>query len=157
MQVPPPQMGVPLQTANSWPSITPGPIVLLLLLPSLPLLLFGIGARPPNMRHLPFDHSDIWTTSALVTCALAVVLGVTVWPDGLSGIMGWVQGGPQTWVSPDSRGVGKGSAAPYFGKADVGARSHYMHQGASAGGHNQAILTMPAQKRESRGRNRREH
>lgn len=103
MQAPP---GVVLPVApavatSSWPDILPGPFILLLLLPALPLLLFSIGARPPDTHSLPFSTDDLWQTTAFITVAGVVVLCVGLYPSLLGDVGTWVRGGGvDGWSNP---------------------------------------------------------
>jgi len=87
---------VPLQAApipTGWPNILPGPFILLLLLPAVPLLLFSIGARPPDTHNLPFTTDDLWQTTAFITVAGAVVLAMGLYPGLLADVTGWIREG----------------------------------------------------------------
>lgn len=103
----PPGVAVPVVpvTTASWPDIIPGPFILLLLLPALPLLLFSIGARPPDTHSLPFSTDDLWQTTAFITVAGAVVLCVGLYPGLLGDVGTWVKGGA---------GDGRSSGFGYF-------------------------------------------
>lgn len=79
--------------ASSFPNLIPGPFILLLALPAIPLLLFSIGARPPDTSNLPFSTDDLWQTTAAITVAGAVVLCLGFWPGAFSGIGNWVTEG----------------------------------------------------------------
>lgn len=78
---------------SSWPDILPGPFILLLLLPAFPLILFSIGARPPDTSALPFTTDDLWQTTAFITVAGAVVLSMGLYPGMLSDVTTWVKDG----------------------------------------------------------------
>ena len=81
-----------------WPSILPGPFILLLLLPAFPLILFSIGARPPDTSALPFTTDDLWQTTAFITVAGAVVLSMGLYPGILSDASAWIKdGGGGIW------------------------------------------------------------
>ncbi|WVQ94256.1 hypothetical protein IAU59_001335 [Kwoniella sp. CBS 9459] len=75
------------------PSLIPGPFILLLLLPSIPLLLFSLGARPPDTSHLPFSTSDVFATGAFVTVAGIVVLCLGVYPETGQAVLEWIKDG----------------------------------------------------------------
>ena len=78
--------------------IVPGPFLLLLAIPALPLLLFAFGARPPKTDALPFNTDDVFQTGGLIAVVViaAVVLGA--YPDALSSATGWIQdGGADIW------------------------------------------------------------
>ncbi|ORX41243.1 hypothetical protein BD324DRAFT_648123 [Kockovaella imperatae] len=81
-----------LPTASAIPSILPGPFILLLLLPVIPLLLFSVGARPPDTSHLPFSTDDLWQTTAFITIAGAVVLCVGLYPGAFRDVAQWITG-----------------------------------------------------------------
>ena len=88
------QAALPVQAVpSSYPSLIPGPFILLLALPAIPLVLFSIGARPPDTSALPFSTDDLWQTTALLTVAGAVVLCLGFWPGAFSGISNWVVAG----------------------------------------------------------------
>lgn len=97
MQVPPvvaPTIPSPVLSPSSLiPTINPSPIILLLILPTLPLLLFGIGARPPNLAKLPFSRTELFLTGGCVTLAGGVVLGLAIWPEGMQAFGSWMSGG----------------------------------------------------------------
>lgn len=105
--------------ASTFPTIIPGPFILLLAIPAIPLLLFSIGARPPDTSNLPFSTDDLWQTTALISIAGAVVLCLAFWPGAFSSIGNWVTDGAvegggfaQRWTglgsSPAIRPVGEG-------------------------------------------------
>lgn len=112
--VAPPMAAVPAAAAGGWlavpalPSmsadIVPGPIFLLLFLPALPLLLFSLGARPPDTNTLPFTTGDFFVTTACLTTAGAIGLGMVYWPEGLAGLGNWVKGGSSSVPSSATRG-----------------------------------------------------
>lgn len=85
------------------PTIHPGPIILLALLPAIPLLLFSLGARPPDTSALllfPLTTNDLLVTTSLVCLAGGSVLLGGVYPE----VGGWVWG----WVKDGGEGVGMG-------------------------------------------------
>ncbi len=86
--VPPPQA----VTTSSFPTLIPGPFILLLALPAVPLLLFSIGARPPDTSNLPFSTDDLWQTTAFITVSGAVVLCLGLWPGALGEVGSWITG-----------------------------------------------------------------
>ena len=92
---------------SSMPSLIPGPFILLLALPAIPLLLFSIGARPPDTSNLPFSTDDLWQTTAIITIAGAVVLCLCFWPDAFSEIGQWISNGgiDEVGHGGDDRGV----------------------------------------------------
>jgi len=97
--------------ASSFPNLVPGPFILLLALPAIPLLLFSVGARPPDTSKLPFSTDDLWQTTAAITVASAVVLCIGFWPGAFSGVGNWVTSGVvqgDGWVQWVSR-TGSGS------------------------------------------------
>lgn len=63
---------------------------MLLILPTIPLLLFSAGARPPDTSSLPFSTNDIFQTSALMSVAGAVILCVGVYPGVFEGVKDWI-------------------------------------------------------------------
>ncbi|WWC97470.1 hypothetical protein V866_004350 [Kwoniella sp. B9012] len=73
------------------PSILPGPFILLLLLPAIPLLLFSLGARPPDTSHLPFTTSDVFTTGAFVTVTMTIVICLGVYPEAGGAVWAWIR------------------------------------------------------------------
>ncbi|WVQ64403.1 uncharacterized protein L199_002569 [Kwoniella botswanensis] len=75
------------------PSILPGPFILLLLLPAIPLLLFSLGARPPDTSHLPFTTSDVFTTGAFVTVTMTIVICLGVYPEAGGAVWAWIREG----------------------------------------------------------------
>ncbi|WWC57707.1 uncharacterized protein I303_100241 [Kwoniella dejecticola CBS 10117] len=75
------------------PSILPGPFILLLLLPSIPLLLFSLGARPPDTSHLPFSTSDVFTTGAFVTVTMTIVICLGVYPEAGGAVWEFIRDG----------------------------------------------------------------
>ncbi|OCF34779.1 hypothetical protein I316_03321 [Kwoniella heveanensis BCC8398] len=98
------------------PSLIPGPFILLLLLPSIPLLLFSLGARPPDTSHLPFSTSDIFATGAFVTVAGIVVLCLGVYPETGQAVLEWIKdGNANGWQGPDADA---GSQWPWAWKWD---------------------------------------
>ncbi|RSH89522.1 hypothetical protein EHS25_002072 [Saitozyma podzolica] len=110
MQVPPvvaPTIPSPFLSPSSLiPTINPSPIILLLILPTLPLLLFGIGARPPNLAKLPFSPTELFLTGGCVTLAGGVVLGLAIWPEGMQALGSWMSGGE--WERWDLAGWDRG-------------------------------------------------
>ena len=80
-------------TGPSYPALIPGPFILLLLLPIIPLLLFSVGARPPDTSGLPFSTDDLWQTTAFISVAGAVVLCVGLYPGAFSDVAQWVADG----------------------------------------------------------------
>lgn len=113
-----PPAPLPPVVMSSYSTLIPGPFILLLLLRSIPLLLFSIGARPPDTSALPFSMTEVFTTAAFVSIAGGVVIGLVVWPD-----MGKNIG---NWVSGESKGFEWSSLA--------GASKNFMSQRSSAGG-----------------------
>lgn len=123
--VAPPLAAVPAAAAGGWfavptlssmsSELVPGPIILLLLLPALPLLLFSLGARPPDTDTLPFTTGDFFVTTACLTTAGAIGLGMAYWPDGLTGLGNWIKGGSIVTdaVNKLQRPPSSGSAAGY--------------------------------------------
>jgi hypothetical protein len=95
---------IPAEPVASYPNLLPGPFFLLLLLPAIPLLLFSLGARPPDASGLPFLTNDLWQTTALVTIAGAVILCVGLYPGMLSGVGEWVINGEYTLPVKDWTG-----------------------------------------------------
>ncbi|WVF66647.1 hypothetical protein IAT40_001388 [Kwoniella sp. CBS 6097] len=92
------------------PSLIPGPFILLLLLPSIPLLLFSLGARPPDTSHLPFSTSDVFATGAFVTVAGIVVLCLGVYPETGQAVLEWIKdGNANGWHMTSQFGSGEGS------------------------------------------------
>ena len=96
------------QTVQAVPrsNLVPGPIVLLLLLPAIPLLLFSVGARPLDISALPFSTDDLWQTTAFVTVAGAVVLSMAVYPGLLDDMSAWVTRGEVKLVDGGEYGAG---------------------------------------------------
>ncbi|WVW81369.1 hypothetical protein I302_103361 [Kwoniella bestiolae CBS 10118] len=100
---PPPQAQIPYNVAPPaaitpgpyapTPSLLPGPFILLLLLPSIPLLLFSLGARPPDTSHLPFTTSDIFTTGAFVTVTMTIVICLGVSPEAGGAVWALIKDG----------------------------------------------------------------
>ncbi|KAK6904800.1 hypothetical protein I203_105618 [Kwoniella mangroviensis CBS 8507] len=95
---PPPIRSVPPPTITPGPyaptpSIIPGPFILLILLPAIPLLLFSLGARPPDTSHLPFTTSDIFTTGAFVTVTMTIVICLGVYPEAGGAVWAWIREG----------------------------------------------------------------
>jgi hypothetical protein len=143
---------IPVATPQA-PIINTGPIILLLLLPTLPLLLFSVGARPPKLSGLPFSSTDLLTTGACITIAGAVVLGLAIWPEGMAALTGWVRGagssggsgvgGPNGGASVVSGGIGRGMGAdgmaqgvgPGVGKAQWTGPAGYGGSGHSPPGY----------------------
>lgn len=103
MQAQSPFNAIPLP--SSYTTLIPGPFVLLLLLPSIPLLLFSIGARPPDTSALPFSGTEVFTTAAFVSIAGGVVLGLVVWPEMGKDLGGWVGGSARVQGGVGSVGV----------------------------------------------------
>lgn len=95
----------------------PGPFILLLFVPAIPLLLFSIGARPPDTNHLPFFTSDLWHTTAMITVAGMVVLCVGVYPGAFQELGEWVVGG--------ARDLGGGRNVPVGGRGVSGGLGRY--------------------------------
>lgn len=89
----------PVASTSSYPSILPGPFILLLALPAIPLLLFSVGARPPDSSALPFSTDDVWQTTAFVTVAGAVVLCIGIYPEAFTDVGNWIADGASgdTW------------------------------------------------------------
>ncbi|WRT63307.1 uncharacterized protein IL334_000212 [Kwoniella shivajii] len=81
------------------PSLMPGPFILLFLLPAIPLLLFSVGARPPDTSHLPFSTSDAFATGAFVTIAGVVVLCLGVYPEAGGAVWTWIREGGKVNLS----------------------------------------------------------
>lgn len=81
------------------PTILPGPIILLVLLPAIPLLLFSLGARPPDTSALPFGfgefatNNDLLVTTTLVCLAGGTVLFLGVYPEVGGRVWGWIRDG----------------------------------------------------------------
>lgn len=103
---------LPTISASSF-DILPGPFILLLLIPLLPLTLFSLGARPPGVSSLPFLTDELWRTTALLGLAVIVGLFVGVYPDSLQSMVTWVKDGQIRQVGftrPDwlSWGAGRG-------------------------------------------------
>jgi len=92
------QAELQVPVTSGWPNILPGPFILLLLLPAIPLVLFSFGARPPDTNNLPFTTDDLWQTTAFVTVAGSVVLAMGVYPGLLGDITGWIKDGEQWGV-----------------------------------------------------------
>ena len=103
---------VPVAVTSAYPSLLPGPFILFLLLPAIPLLLFSVGARPPDSSHLPFSTDDIWQTTAFVTVAGAVVLCVGLYPGALKDVGNWVADGGGSGLSTWFRGETTGPPPP---------------------------------------------
>ncbi|WVR03170.1 hypothetical protein IAU60_000161 [Kwoniella sp. DSM 27419] len=100
------------------PSLIPGPFILLLLLPSIPLILFSLGARPPDTSHLPFSTTDVFATGAFVTVAGTVVLCFWVYPEAGGMVWSWIRDGRldvEGWQMPWSGlgGWGWGSGTQF--------------------------------------------
>ncbi|KAL7420262.1 hypothetical protein Q5752_005231 [Cryptotrichosporon argae] len=108
----------PVVALPTWPSLAPAPFILLFLLPALPLLLFSIGARPPDTSALPFSTDDMYHTMALMCAAGAVVLCLGVYPDAFGGVWGWVRDG--AWPADAGGGVDAGSYAPAGQAGNIG-------------------------------------
>ncbi|KAK4686113.1 hypothetical protein P7C73_g4016, partial [Tremellales sp. Uapishka_1] len=89
MQVVPPA-AIIIETPSP---LIPGPFILLFLLPIIPLLLFSIGARPPDGTNLPFSTDDIFQMTAFITVAGAVVLCVGVYPGAFGSVATWIKQG----------------------------------------------------------------
>ncbi|WWC67203.1 uncharacterized protein I206_101110 [Kwoniella pini CBS 10737] len=75
------------------PSILPGPFILLIILPLIPLLLFSLGARPPNTSNLPFSNSDIFTTGAFLTITMIIVICLGVYPEAGGAVWEFIKDG----------------------------------------------------------------
>ncbi|WVQ82581.1 hypothetical protein IAT38_004711 [Cryptococcus sp. DSM 104549] len=106
LPVPPPPQPAPFVPP---PSVLPGPFILLILLPAIPLLLFSLGARPPGTSALPFSTNDLFATTALVTMAGGAVLLLGVWPDAGGQIWGWIRDGDGwDWGARWGEGEGEG-------------------------------------------------
>ncbi|KIR42198.1 hypothetical protein I307_00672 [Cryptococcus deuterogattii 99/473] len=122
MQVYPPiPPGSPPQAtaAPSFPSpspttILPGPIILLVLLPAIPLFLFSLGARPPDTSALPFSTNDLFVTITLICLAGGTVLFLGVYPEVGGRVWGWIKDGG----GGDGDGVHWSEGAPWNGMWD---------------------------------------
>lgn len=79
---------------NSLPyvDLLPGPFILLFLIPLLPLTLFSLGARPPGPASFPLSD-ELWRTTALLGSAVAIAIGVGMYPDSMGDLVSWVKDG----------------------------------------------------------------
>jgi hypothetical protein len=73
--------------------LLPGPFLLLIFIPLLPLALFSLGARPPSGSSLDFLTEELWRTTALLGVAVTVALCVGVYPGSMEGVTSWVKEG----------------------------------------------------------------
>jgi hypothetical protein len=80
---------------NSVPymDLLPGPFLLLIFIPRLPLALFSLGARPPTGSSLSFLTEELWRTTALLGIAVTVGLCVGVYPGSIQNMTEWLKGG----------------------------------------------------------------
>jgi hypothetical protein len=80
---------------NSVPYIDllPGPFLLLIFIPLLPLALFSLGARPPTGSSLGFLTEELWRTTALLGIAVTVGLCVGVYPGSIQNMTEWLKSG----------------------------------------------------------------
>lgn len=137
---PPIPLPPPVPMSNSYTTLIPGPFILLLLLPSIPLLLFSIGARPPDTSALPFSMTEVFTTAAFVSVAGGVVMGLVIWPDMGKNVGGWMAG--------SASGSGSGGATTAIreglwdrmrsGMGIVGPRTGHMVQQSTQAGQAQS-------------------
>ncbi|WWD22766.1 hypothetical protein CI109_107259 [Kwoniella shandongensis] len=102
---------VPTAPFNASPTLLPGPFIILILLPAIPLLLFSLGARPPDTSNLPFAANDMWLTMGFVTIAGIVVLCLGVYPEVGGTVWDWIKAGGEGVV------VGRGNDSPGVGPA----------------------------------------
>ncbi|ODO00251.1 hypothetical protein I350_06880 [Cryptococcus amylolentus CBS 6273] len=82
------------------PTLLPGSFILLILLPVIPLLLFSLGARPPNTSSLPFSTNELFVTTTMICLATGAVLLLGVYPDVGGQIWGWIRDGDLNTWSP---------------------------------------------------------
>ena len=71
----------------------PGPFLLLIFIPLLPLALFSLGARPPTGSSFDFLTDELWRTTALLGVAVTVGLCVGVYPESMKEMGGWLMDG----------------------------------------------------------------
>ncbi|WVO16050.1 hypothetical protein L204_103715 [Cryptococcus depauperatus] len=91
------------------PTLLPGPFILLVLLPAIPLLLFSIGARPPDTSALPFSTNDLFVTTSLICFAFGAVLMLGVYPDVGGRLWLWIREGEGLdWDSSGAGGLMEG-------------------------------------------------
>jgi hypothetical protein len=79
--------------------LLPGPFLLLIFIPLLPLALFSLGARPPSGSSLDFLTEELWRTTALLGVAVTVALCVGVYPGSMEGVVSWVKEGNLSFSS----------------------------------------------------------
>lgn len=91
----PPQATAPsfMSTPPSPTTIRPGPIILLVLLPAIPLFLFSLGVRPPDTSALPFLTNDLFVTTTLICLPGCTVLFLGVYPEVGGRVWGWIKDG----------------------------------------------------------------
>ncbi|WVQ72352.1 hypothetical protein IAR50_001903 [Cryptococcus sp. DSM 104548] len=90
--------------SNPTPTLLPGPFILFILLPTIPLLLFSLGARPPNTSSLPFSTNELFVTTTMICLATGAVLLLGVYPDVGGQIWGWIRDGDFNLYSPELGG-----------------------------------------------------
>ena len=88
-----------LPTSLPYVDLLPGPFILLIFIPLLPLALFSLGARPPSGSSFEFLTDELWRTTALLGIAVSVGLCVGVYPSTLEGMGGWLKNGNLSWGS----------------------------------------------------------
>jgi hypothetical protein len=96
-----------LPTSLPYVDLLPGPFILLIFIPLLPLALFSLGARPPAGSSFDFLTDELWRTTALLGIAVTVGLCVGVYPSTLEGMGGWLKDGNLSWGSNYLGGAGK--------------------------------------------------
>lgn len=96
-----------LPTSLPYVDLLPGPFILLIFIPLLPLALFSLGARPPSGSSFDFLTDELWRTTALLGIAVTVGLCVGVYPSTLEGMGGWLKDGNLSWGGNYLGGAGK--------------------------------------------------
>ncbi|KAE8541188.1 hypothetical protein D1P53_002545 [Cryptococcus gattii VGV] len=141
----------PFMSTSTPPSpttILPGPIILLILLPAIPLFLFSLGARPPDTSALPFSTNDLFVTTTLICLAGGTVLFLGVYPEVGGRVWGWIKdgggggggvhwrGGPSwndVWDELGMREMGDWMGWLLGGGGGGGGGQRWMEQSAAAG------------------------